>query len=70
VRRELEIPKFFTFALITQIVVDQAPKKRSIYQHLNSAVASIACKKFEPNALSWVKGSEKEGPAIADSAKD
>ena len=70
VSRELEIPKFFIFALMTQIAVDQAPTRTSIYQHLNSAVASSAWKKVGPNALSWAKGSGKEGPAIANSAKD
>lgn len=57
VSRVLGIPKSFTLSLITQMAVDQAPKKMSMCQHLNSAVARRARKKV----LSWAKGSGKEG---------
>jgi len=65
VSRVLEIPKFLVVWLMTEMIVDQAPKKISMCQHLKSAVARMACQKV-PNPLSWLKGSGNGGPPVAD----
>lgn len=70
VSRVFAIPKSFTLALTTEMAVDQAPKKRSKCQHLNSAVARMAFQKVELNDLSCLKGSGKEGPLVADTMKN
>lgn len=70
VSRVFAIPKSFTLALMTEMAVDQAPKKRSKCQHLNSAVARMAFQKVEPNDLLCVKGSGKEGPLVADTMEN
>ncbi len=54
------MPKSFVVWLITQIAVDQAPKKRSRCQHRQSAVARRACDKVLPSEFSWLKGSGKD----------
>jgi hypothetical protein len=70
VSRVLAIPKLWVVALMTEMAVDQAPKKISICQHLKSAVARIACQKVELNDLSCLKGSGKEGPLVADTMEN
>jgi hypothetical protein len=59
VSRVLAIPKFFILWLMTEIAVDQAPKKMRICQHLNSAVARSAFQNVEESDLSCLKGSGK-----------
>ena len=59
VSKVLAIPKSFTVWLMTEIAVDQMPKRIRICQHRNSAVARMAFQKFEENDLSCLKGSGK-----------
>jgi hypothetical protein len=59
VSKVLAIPRSFILWLMTEIAVDQAPKKMRICQDLNSAVARIAFQKVEVNDLSCLKGSGK-----------
>jgi len=70
VSRVLDIPKLWVVWLMTEMAVDQAPKKMSICQHLKSAVARIAFQKVELNDLSFLKGSGKEGPLVADTMEN
>lgn len=55
---------------MTETTVAQAPKKMSVCQHRKSAVAKMAFQKVEPNDLSCVKGSGKEGPLALDAMEN
>ena len=57
VSKVLAIPKSFMVLLMTEMTVDQAPKKMRICQHLNSAVARMAFQNVELNGLPCLKGS-------------
>jgi hypothetical protein len=70
VSKVLAMPKSFILWLMTEIAVDQAPKKIRRCQHRNNAVARIAFQKVEANDLSCLKGSGKEGPLASDAMED